>query len=68
MDHPSRYALVEIENVHDEGLEFEPIHRVLFGLKKDLFAELEKTFGTNFTYKPCEECRGNGQGGGQRSW
>ena len=51
MDHPSRYALVEIENVHDEGLEFEPIHRVLFGLKKDLFGELEKTFGENLTYK-----------------
>jgi len=52
MDHPSRYALVEIENVHDEGLEFEPIHRVLFGLKKDLFAELEKAFGSNFSYTP----------------
>src|SRR5215207_6297056 len=52
MDHPARYALVEIQNVHDEGLEFEPIHRVLFGLKKDLFAELEKTFGANLTYKP----------------
>jgi hypothetical protein len=52
MDHPSRYALVEIENVHDDGLGVEPIHRVLFGLKKDLFAELEKTFGTNFTYAP----------------
>jgi hypothetical protein len=52
MDHPSRYALVEIENVHDEGLEFEPIHRVLFGLKKDLFVELEKAFGPNFTYHP----------------
>jgi uncharacterized protein (DUF1015 family) len=51
MDHPARYALVEIENVHDEGLEFEPIHRVLFGLKKDLFAELEKTFGANLTYR-----------------
>jgi hypothetical protein len=50
MDHPSRYALVEIENVHDEGLEFEPIHRVLFGLKKDLFVELKKTFGENFTF------------------
>jgi hypothetical protein len=50
MDHPSHYALVEIENVHDEGLEFEPIHRVLFGLKKDLFAELKKTFGDNLTY------------------
>lgn len=52
MDHPARYALVEIENVHDEGLEFEPIHRVLFGLKKDLFAELEKYFGANVSYKP----------------
>jgi Protein of unknown function (DUF1015) len=52
MDHPSRYALVEIENVHDEGLEFEPIHRVLFNLKKDLFTELEKIFGANLTYKP----------------
>jgi hypothetical protein len=52
MDHAARYALVEIENVHDEGLEFEPIHRVLFGLKKDLFAELEKAFGANLTYKP----------------
>jgi hypothetical protein len=52
MDHPSRYALVEIENVHDEGLEFEPIHRVLFGLKKDLYAELESFFGANFDYRP----------------
>jgi Protein of unknown function (DUF1015) len=52
MDHPSRYALVEVENVHDEGLEFEPIHRVLFGLKEDLFAELEKTLGANLTYNP----------------
>lgn len=52
MDHPARYALVEIENVHDEGLEFEPIHRVLFGLQKDLFAGLEETFGANFSYKP----------------
>jgi len=52
MDHPARYALVEIENVHDEGLEFEPIHRVLFGLKKDLLAELENAFGSNVTYKP----------------
>ena len=25
---------------------------MLFGLKKDLFAELEKYFGTNFSYKP----------------
>ena len=55
MDHPARYALVEIENVHDESLKFEPIHRVLFGLKKDLFAELEKTFGADLTYRPVRD-------------
>ncbi len=30
MGHPSRHALVELVNLHDEGLEFEAIHRVLF--------------------------------------
>jgi hypothetical protein len=30
MDHPARYALVELVNLHDPGLEFEAIHRVLF--------------------------------------
>ncbi len=28
--HPARYALCEIENIHDEGIVFEPIHRVVF--------------------------------------
>jgi hypothetical protein len=31
MEHPARYALVELENIYDEGIEFEPIHRLLFG-------------------------------------
>ncbi|MDR2537909.1 MAG: DUF1015 domain-containing protein [Treponema sp.] len=29
--HPARYALVEIENLYDAGIAFEPIHRVIFG-------------------------------------
>jgi uncharacterized protein (DUF1015 family) len=29
-NHPARLALVEVVNVHDQGLGFEPIHRVLF--------------------------------------
>ena len=29
-NHPARYALVEVVNIHDESLEFEPIHRVIF--------------------------------------
>ncbi len=28
--HPARYALVEIENLRSDALEFEPIHRVVF--------------------------------------
>ena len=28
---PSRYALCELVNLHDPALEFEPIHRVVFG-------------------------------------
>jgi hypothetical protein len=50
MDHPARYALVEIENVHDEALEFEPIHRVLFGLKKDILEVARAHFGKDLTY------------------
>ncbi len=30
-NHPARFCLVELENIHDEALEFEPIHRVVFG-------------------------------------
>jgi len=30
--HPARFAMVEIGNLHDPGLVFEPIHRVLFGV------------------------------------
>ncbi len=36
-DHPARYALVELINIHDEGLTFEPIHRVLFNASFDEF-------------------------------
>lgn len=33
--HPARYALVELVNVHDDGLRFEPIHRVVFHVDVD---------------------------------
>jgi len=31
-EHPCRYALVEIENIYDPAIEFEPIHRVVFDI------------------------------------
>lgn len=30
-NHPARFALVELENIHDEAQVFEPIHRVVAG-------------------------------------
>ncbi len=40
--HPARFAMVEIENIHDDALVFEPIHRVLYGFDgDDLLPELE---------------------------
>lgn len=33
--HPARFCLVEVENIHDEVLEFEPIHRVVFGIEDE---------------------------------
>ncbi len=33
--HPARFALAELENLHDDALEFEPIHRVIFGVDPD---------------------------------
>ena len=53
MDHPARYALVEIENVHDQGLDFAPIHRVLFGLKQDIFPTMEAYYQSGYSYEPC---------------
>jgi hypothetical protein len=45
--HPARWALVELENIFDPGLEFEPIHRVLFDTPRDVFeAELARHCGT----------------------
>lgn len=46
MDHPARYALVELVNVHDEALEFEPIHRVVFGCEADSLVAAWKDFAT----------------------
>jgi hypothetical protein len=54
VDHPARYALVEIENIHDDGLEFEPIHRVLFRVKQDLPNALLERYGDDITLTNCE--------------
>lgn len=40
--HPARHALVELVNVHDDGLRFEPIHRIVLDVDvQDLLASME---------------------------
>ena len=53
---PARYALVELDNLHDASLEFEPIHRLVFGAKpEELLEALTEYYpGAN---------RGDGAGG-----
>lgn len=41
-DHPARYAMVEIVNIYDEGLTFEPIHRILFDTSSKDFISFMK--------------------------
>jgi len=43
-NHPARYAMAEVINVHDEGLIFEPIHRVLFNVDYNNVIEDMKTY------------------------
>ncbi len=37
--HPARYSLVELNNIYDESMEFEPIHRVVFGVNPEDFIQ-----------------------------
>ncbi len=39
-EHPARYALVELENLHDPALVFEPIHRLVMAEPAALLAAL----------------------------
>ncbi len=43
-DHPARFALAEIVNIHDKGLDFEPIHRVIFNISGEEFIAKAKEY------------------------
>ena len=50
-DHPARYCLCEIVNIHDESLLIEPIHRVVFGAREE---DLLAAAGTYYEEKGCK--------------
>lgn len=52
---PARYALVEVVNNHDDALQFEPIHRVIFDIDHDKFMDTLKS-----AYPDIHEGKGDG--------
>ena len=65
-NHPARYALVEIVNLHDESLEFEPIYRVMFGVNPDevieALGEYARTLSGDGTPQKVEFITKSGEG------
>lgn len=43
LTHKTRYALVELVNIYDKSLEFEPIHRLLVGADIDFIKSMSET-------------------------
>ena len=66
-DHPARYALIEVVNIHDEALKFEPIYRIMTGVEpEDVISSLAEYIGTlHGTAEPqkIEYIYGNQKGG-----
>ena len=42
-NHPARYALVEANNIYDDGIIFEPIHRILFNCSNEFVDGLKQS-------------------------
>lgn len=66
-DHPARYALVEVVNIHSEALVFEPIYRVVFGADREALLAAMRAYAAGIkegeeqrltvVYKDTEICK-----------
>ncbi|MCL2265255.1 MAG: DUF1015 domain-containing protein [Treponema sp.] len=54
--HPCRYALVEIENIYDPAIQFEPIHRLVFDVDFDRTISLLSLL-PDFSCKPVDNAQ-----------
>ena len=56
-NHPARYALVEIVNLHSPALKFEAIHRIVTDVDtQKLVSEMTEKLGLNEKTAECEQC------------
>ena len=67
-NHPARYALCEIVNLHSPALEFEAIHRIVTGADENqLFADITNALGLTEGKTDGAQCFGI-VNGGQTVW
>lgn len=59
-NHPARYALVELVNLHDEALLFESIHRLLLNTGENALEEIAKVIGFGDDALPYYKSGGQG--------
>jgi uncharacterized protein (DUF1015 family) len=55
IDHPARYALVEVVNLYDHGLDFEGIHRILFNVEPDFISKLQSAITPEYETNVYDE-------------
>ena len=59
----SRYAMVELENIHDEALKFEPIHRIVKNIEPENFiAEIKDSICSKSDSWPVKFYSGDKEG------
>ena len=61
-NHPAKYALVEIINIYDDGVVFEPIHRIVKNIDVEKFAKgfSEISHGKEMLYTAQKEIKFDG--------
>ena len=54
-NHPARFALVEIVNIHNEGIVFEPIHRLANNVGFDILEAFSSFFSEKINIKEAQD-------------
>lgn len=55
LNHPARYALAELVNIHDDALEFEPIYRIVMNVNANELVDTFKQYANTLNGDACAQ-------------
>lgn len=55
LNHPARYALAELVNIHDDALEFEPIYRIVMNVNTNELVDTFKQYANTLNGDACAQ-------------